>query len=104
MEAFTPSLTSDNGGTITAPEITSPFDVARLKLAARPGVGMVKAPVTISVQRPSKDKWVRVHPVDEVPVTLFEEPNDNQVGKTLYFVDPSIAAAGVLEKDSELHM
>ena len=75
---------------VESPEIVDPFDVARLKVRLAPGLTTRSKPVTLEVTKPRPDWWIRVHPTDELVMTLLEAKEEGAIDGATYWIDPAI--------------
>jgi hypothetical protein len=83
---------SVNGSPVQAPRITDPMDLdaIRVDIGVPTNSGVVRAQV--SVRKPPKDEWVRVHPSPEyqIAVTLLEDRSEGGFGGSFFVVNPDM--------------
>jgi hypothetical protein len=82
---------NSNSTNPTTPGGTDPFDPARLRLPQDfgAGLGVKKIITTVSVRKPDRQWFVRVHPDEawRLPTAVIEIKEDREV----YLVDPALA-------------
>src|SRR5262249_7838090 len=99
-----PTVVNGADPVITSPAIVDPFDVRRLKRPGRAGLSTVSRPVTIEVRKPDKTWWVRVHPTDELLLTLLEDRSEKEIGGSLYWIDPDLEQHPLLATEVDMHL